>query len=92
MHLRCDITGLLIVLKKSMLKLVNEVCPASPLHVKFFMHFARSSFTLGKLSMKLSKSSPKLETQSLIVHASYFSKSPAEIPKSDSQVKMMFQA
>lgn len=42
--------------------------------------------------MKLSKSSPKLETQSLIVHASCFSKSPAESPKSDLQVKKMFQA
>lgn len=69
MHLRCDVTGLLIVLKKLVLKLVNDICLASPSHVKFFMHFAHSSFTLGKLSMKLSKSSPKLETQSLIVHA-----------------------
>ena len=70
MHLGCDLIGLLIVLKKLVLKLVNEVSAVSPVHVQFFMLFScLSSFTLGWLSMKLSNGSPRLEIQSLTVHA-----------------------
>lgn len=70
MHLGCDLIGLLVGLKKLVLKLLNEVSAVCPVHVQFFTLFScSSSFTLGQLSMKLSNGSPRLEIQSLIVHA-----------------------
>lgn len=36
MHLSCDLMDLLIELKKSMLKLLNEISAISPVHIQFF--------------------------------------------------------
>lgn len=93
MHLGCDFIGLLIVLRKLVLKLVNEVSAVSLVLAPFFILFScSSSFTLGQLSMKLSNGFPRLEIQSHCSCHSYFYKSSAEGPKSDSQVKKTFQA
>lgn len=70
MHLSCDLMDLLIELKKSMLKLLNELSAVSPVHIQFFTLFSRSlSLTFGQLSMNLYNGSPRLEIQSLIVYA-----------------------
>lgn len=69
MHLSCDLMDLLIELKKSMLKLLNELSAVSPVHIQFFTLFScSSSLTFGQLSMNLYNGSPRLEIQSLIVY------------------------
>lgn len=61
----CEFIGLLIVLKKLVLKLVNEVSAVSPVLAPVFILFScSSSFTLGQLSVKLSNGFPRLEIQS----------------------------
>lgn len=69
MHLSCDLMNLLIELKKSMLKLLNEISAVSPVHIQFFMLFScSSSFSFGQLSVNLYNASPRVEIQSLIVY------------------------
>lgn len=48
MHPSCDLINLFIEIKKSMLKLLNEISAVSPVHIQFFMLFScLSSFLFG---------------------------------------------